>query len=217
MLFLAGPNEFGRAREELPKSELGRALLTAYGSLGYQGIYLNPDAAAWLAGLKSPLPPEFIPVKAPEVRRVRVGGLLVGVVFLPSLPLGSEFPDTATLKAIRNTAANLRGETSLVIGVSPWGAKAERKFLDDEGAVFDLLLGAGFGGGNMGRAMAEDKTLWLRAYSRGKVVQLVHLKALPGQTGNWNVGTDTQTVVHPLNEQATEDPATADLFRNIAK
>ena len=91
--------------------------------------------------------------------------------------------------------------------------------MEEEGAVFDLLLGAGPGGGNMGRAMAEDKTLWLRAYSRGKVVQLVHLKALPGQTGDrdWNVRDAVRTVVRPLDEQTAEDLATAALLRDLAE
>jgi hypothetical protein len=219
-LFLAGPGEFGRAGEEQPDSTLGRALLKAYDSLGYQGIYLAPETANWLTGLKNPLPPEFISVgKVPEVRRERVGGLLVGVTFLPPLPSETGLPDATTLAAIRNAAATLREDTNLVIGVSPWGSKAERAFLEEEGAVFDLLLGAGFGGGNMGRTMAQDKTLWLRAYSRGKVVQLVHLTALPQQAKDqdWNARKDTRTVVHRLDEQMATDPATAALFRGISK
>ncbi len=219
-MFLTGPGEFGRTGEELPDSTLGRALLKAYDSLGYQGIYLAPETANWLTGLKGPLQPEFIPVgKVPEVRRERVGGLLVGVIFLPPLPPGTGFPNAATLATVRNAAIHLRADTNLVIGVSPWGSKAERKFQEEEGAVFDLLLGAGFGGGNMGRTMAEDKTLWLRAYSRGKVVQLVHLTALPKQAGDrgWNARTDARIVVHPLDEQTTEDRATAALFRGISQ
>lgn len=187
-----------------------RELAGAYGFLEYDlGVALKGEAT-WLADNGARLPEGWRALgDAPEVVRLVAGELRLGVVLFPE----SSKPGGSLQAEVAAAAQALHGDVDLVVGVSPWGEDAEKEFLTSNGAVFDLLLGAGRGRGSGMRLAAGGQTLWLRPVFDGWGVARLDILAKPGPEGGWREGQDYTFVVQWLDDKVAED---AQLARKLS-
>lgn len=68
---------------------------------------------------------------------------------------------------------------NLIIGLSTWGSTKEEEFITSQPNTVDILLGSGDGPGYTGLYLEENKVLWVRAFARGKAVNLIRIPTLP--------------------------------------
>ena len=190
------------------------AVAKAHERLGYDVFVLTPAEVKVLADNKA-APPKGATVldAAPATRILNIGGKAVGIVLFPmpkdvSAPVPDKLMD-ATAKA----ASELRGKVALVVGVSPWGALDEEAFINSRAGAVDVLLGSGGGSGFPSRTSKDGKTLWTRAYIKGKTINRLDLAALPGTSGfTWKIGDNFTAKVQPLDEAFPQDAAIEALF-----
>ena len=197
-----------------PEPDKLPAVAKAHERLAYDVMVVTPQEVQVLADKKTAPPKDAIILgPTPATRVTTIGGKAVGLVFFPmpkdvSAPVPDKLMD-ATAKA----AAELRGKVALVVGVSPWGALDEEAFINSRAGAVDVLLGSGGGSGFASRTSKDGKTLWTRAYIKGKTVNRLELLALPGQTGfAWKVGENFAAKVEPLDEAFPQDPSIEQLF-----
>jgi len=197
-----------------PEPEKLPAIAAAHERLGYDVMTITPQEVALLAGKKATPPKGAVVLdQTPATRVATIGGQSIGLVFFPmpkdiSAPISDKLMD-ATAKA----AAELRGKVALVVGISPWGALDEEAFINTKTGAVDVLLGSGGGSGFASRTSKDGKTLWTRAYIKGKTVNRLDLLALPGTPGFiWKNGGNFTAKVDPLDEAFPQDPSIEQLF-----
>ncbi|MEA4857649.1 MAG: hypothetical protein AAGU21_22270 [Solidesulfovibrio sp.] len=190
------------------------AVAKAHERLAYDVFALTPAEVKVLADNKAAPPAGAVVLdQAPVGKILTIGGKAIGLVYFPmpkdvSAPVPDRLMD-ATAKA----AAELRGKTALVVGVSPWGAIDEEAFINTRGGAVDVLLGSGGGSGFASRTSKDGKTLWTRAYIKGKTINRLDLLALPGAKDfAWKIGENFTAKVQPLDEAYPQDAAIEALF-----
>lgn len=215
VLLLSGPFEIlpdGPERKPDPKRL--PAVSQAMTLLGYAAGALNPDEADYLKNGDAPIPAGFTVLGSePSTAIVQVGGLSIGIVFFPVSPNPKAAAPPALADAVDRTAKALRPKVKLVIGLSGWGMGDEQAFLDAHPDALDLLLGSGPNAGTAGRTSSSGKTLWARAYIKGKTINRLDILTLPGAPGFvWKSGTDFNADVVSLDDQYPADPAIQRMF-----
>jgi len=190
------------------------AIVKADAQIGYDVCAITPPEVQVLAGQKT-APPKGCTVlsEEPQTTIVTVSGKPVGIVFFP-MPKNVSAPVPEKLMAATAKAAKaLRDKTAMVVGVSPWGALDEEAFVNSRPGVVDVLLGSGGGSGFGARTPKGGKTLWTRAYIKGKTVNRLDLLALPGSPGfAWKSGETFEAQVLPLDTAYPQDKAIESLF-----
>lgn len=190
------------------------AVAKAHERLGYDVFALTPDEVKVLAANKAATPAGAVVLDAsPQTKLLTVGGKTVGVVYFP-MPkdVSAPVPDKL-MEATAKAAADLRAKAALVVGVSPWGAIDEEAFINTRSGAVDVLLGSGGGSGFASRTSKDSKTLWTRAYIKGKTINRLDLLALPGGGGfTWKIGENFTAKVQPLDEAFPQDAAIEGLF-----
>lgn len=192
------------------------AVVTAHERLAYDAMILAPAEANLLASGKTAPPKGAVVLgDTPATRIVSVGGRTVGLVLFPMPKDPSATVPEKLMDATAKAAAGLRGKADLIVGVSPWGALDEEAFINSRTGALDVLLGSGGGSGFASRTSKDGKTLWTRAYIKGKTVNRLDLMALPGAAGQaftWKLGDNFAAKVDPLDEAYPQDPAIEKLF-----
>ncbi len=190
------------------------AVAKAHERLAYDAFVLTPAEVKVLADNKAATPAGAVVLdQAPVSKILTIGGKAIGLVYFPmpkdiSAPVPDRLMD-ATAKA----AAELRGKTALVVGISPWGALDEEAFINTRTGAVDVLLGSGGGSGFASRTSKDGKTLWTRAYIKGKTINRLDLLALPGAKDfAWKIGENFTAKVQPLDEAYPQDAAIEALF-----
>ncbi|MFW6235708.1 MAG: hypothetical protein ACOC24_02885 [Desulfovibrionales bacterium] len=163
-----------------------------------QGLWLAPEEAG----------------KSVIVERA---GLQIAVFFLPSLQDSFILPNTAMRNQIDALAADLKGKSDLLIGISPWGAQGERFYLENGNPRFDILLGAGNGPGLNGQLLNKGKTLWVRPYTKGQAVQKIEVlaSAVKNPETAWKIGANMTFASLPLRETMPEDSETQTVLQGL--
>ena len=142
-----------------------------------------------------------------------VAGKSVGLVLFPMLRDVSAPVPEKLMDVTAKAAAALRGKVALVVGVSPWGALDEEAFINSRPGAVDVLLGSGGGSGFPARTSKDGKTLWTRAYIKGKTVNRLDLFALPGARDfTWKTEGAYKAQVTPLDTAYPQDQAIEALF-----
>lgn len=198
-----------------PEPDKIPAIATAQGRIGYDAALLSPAEAKLLADKKAAIPSPFTLLTGePQTKVVSVGGKSVGLVFFP-MPQNESAPvPDKLMAAVAKAAGALRGKTALVIGVSPWGALDEEAFVNTRPGVVDVLLGSGGGSGFGARTPKGGKTLWTRAYIKGKTVNRLDLMSLPGTPDFvWKPGQTFTAQVVPLDTAYPQDQDIERLFQ----
>lgn len=220
-LFIAGPFEFSSLLPEDAHSNgpahLAKYLTAAYSWLNYSLGYLAPADAQWLQMNDARLPSNWMVGGSrlrTAIKKVKAGR--VGFILLPTLPDSQKFVSEDQYTKIQETALKLRQKVSLVVGISPWGYLAEKKFLDSHPPLFDILLGGGKGPGLGGRLTNEKKTLWLRAYSQGRAVSILHVISFPDRKAphwEWQPGHNIIPDYRPLRDDIPHEPQMVKLLQ----
>ena len=216
VLAVAGPWEFLPEVSAAPP-EPGKlpAVAKAHERLAYDALAVTPQEAKVLSEQKS-LPPKgaVLLEDAPVTRIVIVGGVAVGLLYFPMPKDVSAVVPDKLMDATAKAAAELRAKTALVVGISPWGALDEEAFINTRSGAVDVLLGSGGGSGFASRTSKDGRTLWTRAYIKGKTLNRLDLLALPGKSGfTWKIGENFTAKVDPLDENFPQDPAVEALLK----
>jgi hypothetical protein len=209
-LAVAGPWEFVPEVAAAPP-EPGKlpAVAKAHEKLAYDALAVTPQESAILSANKAALPKGATVLgDAPTTSVVTVGGKAVGLVFFPMPKDISAAVPEKLMDATARAAGDLRGKVALVVGISPWGALDEEAFINAKNGAVDVLLGSGGGSGFASRTSKDGRTLWTRAYIKGKTLNRLDLTALPGAPGfAWKIGENFTAKVDPLDENFPQDPA----------
>jgi hypothetical protein len=166
-------------------------------------VHVTPEENRWLdfKGAKLPQNTVVAGEKPASMTFVR-GGKTIGVVVFPALPRGAEKAPPAMEQAVAAAAEALRQTTDLVVGMSSWGEKAEAHFLVAQDHVLHMLLGSGPGKGLLGRLTNDDKSLWVRAYSRGIAINRIDVLKWPSGDTDWvwSFGNNFMVRILPLGD-----------------
>lgn len=200
--------------DKKPEARRLPAISQALTRIGYDAGALLPDEAAFLASADAPIPAGFTVLgPAPQTKVVKVAGTTVGIVFFPPPPDLTKSAPPAIGEAVAKAASELRPSVRLVIGLSGLGMPDEEAFLAAHPDALDVLLGSGISAGTAARVAPQGKTLWSRAYTRGKTVNRLDLLALPeGAAFAWTPGGNFKADVVNLDEAYPADPEIKKLF-----
>jgi len=186
----------------------------AYALLGYDAGALTPAEADAVKKSGATMPAAFGVIgPEPEVTTVQAGGVPIGIVRFPAGPPAGKSIPAGLADQTAAAAAALRGKVRLVVGLSDWGTTDEAAFVRAHPGAVDVLLGSGPGLGAAGSVAGDGKTLWSRAYTRGKTINRLDLFTLPETTHFvWTPQTGYQADVISLDEQFPADPEIQKLF-----
>lgn len=194
-VFISGGHEFlnptpGAQEPKKTTKEWCEALTKAYNELDYTYVAMTKAEKEWF-DKNCGVPKGFTAFgDEPTTAIVKHGNYKIGIVNFPDLPADTDMvPEDVTAK-LNEAADTLRKECNLVIGLAPWGVKLEQKWLAVTDQNFDIVYGTGPGPGLSSRTVNADKTLWLRAYSKGMLLNIVHMRQWPkvGEKVVWQRG-----------------------------
>lgn len=208
VLAVAGPWEFlPEVAAAPPEPAKLPAVVKAHERLAYDAMAVAPQEAKVLAEHQSLLPKGAVLLgDAPATRIVIVSGVAVGLLYFPMPKDVSAVVSDKLMDATAKAAAELRAKAALVVGVSPWGAIDEEVFINTRNGAVDVLLGSGGGSGFASRTSKDGRTLWTRAYIKGKTLNRLDLLAMPGKPGFvWRIGENFTAKVDPLDENFPQD------------
>ncbi|KHK04538.1 hypothetical protein NY78_0319 [Desulfovibrio sp. TomC] len=190
------------------------AISQALTQIGYSAGTLLPDEAAYLKSADAPIPAGFTVVApTPRTTVIEAAGRPIGIVFFPPPPDLTKPAPPAIGDAVAEAAKELRAKAQLVIGLSGLGMMDEEAFLAAHPDALDILLGSGINAGNAGKVGPGGKTLWARAYTRGKTVNRLDLFVLPGAADfTWTPNGAFKAEVINLDEAYPADPDIKKLF-----
>ena len=182
--------------------------------LRYDAGAILPSEAAYLQSADAPIPVGFTVLgDKPATAVLDKGGVKVGIVFFPAPADLTKPTPSAVGEAVAEAARKLRPSAALVIGVSGIGMIDEEAFLAAHPGVLDVLLGSGLNAGTAGRPGPGGKTLFARAYTRGKTVNRLDLYQLPGGPDfAWKPNENFKAEVVNLDEAYPADPEIKKLF-----
>lgn len=222
-LVIAGPYEFladdpftygsyapDRAKNSLPAPEYARLALSVHNLLRVNCGWLSHKAGDWLHKATGSLPLGFRVVGSePLVQILDTASGKIGVVLFPEGRKPGSAPDAATVQKTLAAGKTLAGKVRLVIGVSPWGYKAERDFLKKAEGVYGCILGGGEGIGFDFFLRETPKVLWIRPDSQGRGVNILELLTLPGlgEAPRWKQNSTFRAYLEFLDDQFPADPA----------
>lgn len=223
-LALAGAYEFVPTPDytslKPPTPEVARVLFQAYESLDYDLVLLTPAEERLLREAGVDIPESWVTASSrPGMVELNKAGLRIGVVIFPFVDPPMDTPPTLLMRQVADKAGRLRERCDLVIGLSAWGGMAEKRFLNQAGPVFDVLLGSGPGPGLAGGLFAGARTFWTRPTSRGKSVNAFGVAALPRRDGDWQwiKEKNIHLLFKPMDETVVPDPSLAELFDKLPK
>ena len=182
--------------------------------LGYDAGAILPSEAEYLKSADAPLPTGFTVLgDKPATAVLDKGGVKVGIVFFPAPADLTKPTPPAIGDAVAEAAKKLRPTAALIIGVSGIGMIDEEAFLAAHPGVLDVLLGSGLNAGTAGRPGPGGKTLFARAYTRGKTINRLDLYQLPsGADFVWKPNENFKAEVVNLDEAYPADPEIKKLF-----
>lgn len=183
------------------------ALIAAHGHMKYDLFMLAASERGW----KVPFA-ELYPLHEPKliVRSVPEGNL--AFVLFPEKNMSE-----ADEERLFRFAEELRqsGRYNLIIGISSWGEEREQDFLGRRGEVFDMVFGSGEGPGYSGLYLRDNRVLWVRPFTKGKVVLAVTMPELPkpGTKAVWEPDASVMVHSYPLTGDHVADPEVEKLFK----
>jgi len=155
------------------------------------------------------LPKGFASVQdKPIIKKISPNGIRLAFVLFPELPKGAEYAPSAMVKAVLEAGRSVR-DSDIVIGVSPWGFKAEGRALSSFEGVFDILLGGGVGAPfPLDVPQFAPSVAWSRSDSDGRNIIVLSIADTHfSRPHTWIKGVDIWAREIPLNATIPEDKA----------
>ena len=108
----------------------------------------------------------------------------------------------------------LRQNNDLVIGISPWGSRQERIFLEAAKGAYDIILGGGPGKGMRGNMDISGSVLWARGFAKGKMAAVIDLLVWPRRQPDWEwfEGFNVRFPLVPLDHTIPSAPKTLSIL-----
>lgn len=215
-LVIAGPSEFYADRleaDEAHAAKIGPALHAAFGRMPYTAVYVSPVAMAdfqkhGMAALGNGV----VVADKPVTELFRVGGMVAACVFLPA-GLGEDGgPTPEQVLAAQVAAREAAAGADVVIGISPWGMRAENRLAGEFAGYFHIILGGGVGIAVPGQASGgagAPGPLWVRSDRRGRAINVVDIFSLPATGSAWLEGIHFSSRLVFLEPELVEDSAVA--------
>ena len=223
MAVIAGPYEFsadkyytewavngkpGDGKSSPPAEEAVRTL-KAHTLLNIDAGWISPVSARWLKEKAGKNPPGYHEVNADPLTRILSTSVgKIGLVFFPQGPVPGRAPTAEQEKKVLAAGRSLQSRTVMVIGVSPWGAIGEKRFLPKAQGVFACILGGGEGVAFAQSLEQGPDLLWLRPDSQGRAVNVVELLELPKAGAHkWRENITFRASLEFLDASFPSDPA----------
>jgi hypothetical protein len=211
-LRIAGPYELTKWNPTQPLDpERITPLIRGYEHLSYDLGVLGTSESNALAILSGTQPGTWFRVDSlPQVHSIQTEmGLLFAVVF-QDLEANTH-PGESIVGELLTTLSGLRKEhpDALIVGISSWGRENERLFVENHEGSCDILLGSGPGPGLIAAFSTHAKTLWTRAYSKGRTVTKIEIREFPSSDVSltWNTGRNISAQLVLLGKKIQENPA----------
>ena len=211
-LRIAGPYELAKWPPARPlDAERVKPLIRGYELLAYDLGVLGTSEASALPLLAKDQPQTWLRADShPHIHPMTTAmGSVMAVVFPTLQPDGT--PSESMLSELVTTLTDLRHShpKALLVGISSWGREHERRFLDDHEGRCDILLGSGPGPGLTSVFSSHAKTLWTRAYTKGRTVNKIEIREFPSPSAsfNWKNGRNISTKLLVLGEKIQDNPA----------
>lgn len=172
--------------------------------------WLSGKAADWFQQATGALPVGYREVgKEPVVQILDTEAGKIGVVLFPEGARPGSGADLQTEQKVLEAGKSLRGKVRLIVGVSPWGYRAERDFIRKWGNVFGCILGGGEGIGFDFSLKEHPGVLWLRPDSQGRAINIVEFLELPAldSAPKWKENTTFRAYLQFLDEDYPSDQA----------
>jgi len=191
-LVVAGPNEFYADRSDTDAEQAATfapALHQAFGRMPYTAVYVSPAAMADFQrhGLP-PLPHGVSVVDTPVTEIFRMGAMTAACVFLPAGTDKNGGPTPEQVLTAQTAAREAAVKADVVIGISPWGMRAENFLAPSLTGYFHIVFGGGPGIAVPGQASGNAGVpgpLWVRSDRRGRAVSVVDIFSLPAAGSAW--------------------------------
>lgn len=215
-LVVGGPYEFRsflKAQAEGSEAE-AKALAKAYGMFDYDLLCLSPDERMWMQKHVGSIPEGWETLQdRPQTRVLEAGGLKFGFVLFPMPQQAQAGAHADMARWVTASADELRREVDIVLGISPWGERAERNFLREHDDAFDVLMGVGPGMGS-GYAMSPGgKTVWLRSFFDGRGILLLEIMDdFVANPQNFAGGGSFRVTKRELDGSVKYDPVVSNIF-----
>jgi hypothetical protein len=212
-LRIAGPYEFAQ-RHPVHAWDPQRLeiLARAYERLDYHLGVLGPSETGAMSLLATMQPDTWFQAGSqPQTRFLSTSRGLVAAVIFPALDreAGSSFEALVTRLAVTISGIRQRHPKALVVGISAWGRKHERQFMDRHEGLCDILLGSGPGSGLTSTLSTHGKTLWSRAFTKGRTVNKLTIKEFPSPDSSfhWKTGQNIGVKLVVLDQRIQDNPA----------
>lgn len=213
---MSGGFEYIRPQGSPQPKETLTALAAAYDRMEYDVGLLTPDEAQLFSRL-GVTPPAWQKTADQEpFYSIPVEDKVVGFVRFPSLKEGEEMPSDALVSEITALLKRKRGGVDLLIALSDWGWQAEREYYEkDPEVVPDFLLGSGYGSGINGRLRADNRSVWVRPYDKGRSVCVIEVFKWqkPENPFAWKVTINYKTSSVGLNDDIEANKGVDALFQ----
>nr|WP_141721107.1 hypothetical protein [Desulfoplanes formicivorans] len=137
-------------------------------------------------------------------------GLVLAVIF-PALDTTKEPLPPSMSRELVTTLTSLRKNhpKALIVGISSWGRQHERRFVDQHEGLCDILLGSGPGSGLTSTLSTHARTLWTRAFTKGRTVNKMTIKEFPSPNSSfhWQTGRNIAVKLVVLDDKIQNNPA----------
>lgn len=182
--------------------------------MDYDIFLMSPSDLAVFRNTGTAVPRSWTqPLDRPELIVKAVPGGSLAFVLFPD----TGQPDPDMEKELTRFTRDLRqsGQFNLIIGVSTWGATRESLFIEQSEPVFDIVLGSGEGPGYPGLYLRDNHVLWLRSFTKGKIVLSVTIPELPaaGTKAVWDPEVNARTQSLTLDDAVPSDPKIEAIFK----
>ncbi len=204
-----GAKPAAKADPIYPAKEKATLALKAYDYLKVDAGRISPYTAKWLKKTVGDIPAGFSIVDDdPRSVTLKTKAGEIAILFFPVGENPGRTPSEDQYEEVLKAGRKLKFSADLVIGISPWGMKAEHDFLTRAQGVFDCLLGGG-----EGPAFAQSingvapGVLWARSDVSGRAINVITIQELPphGQPGNWLEGVTFKASLTYLEAKQTPD------------
>ena len=216
-LRIAGPYEFTRGNIPGPARNPENApLIAGYCALNYSLGILAPGESDIGRVLKSENPDIWMSLSEVPLGQTlgTDSGRVTVVVFPADKKTGT--PTEKMLQELQNTLTQLYNDprNQLIVGISPWGKKYEQAFLTNHPGLCDILLGSGPGPGLTSSLSHDRRTMWVRAYSKGRTVSRIQVERFPVRVpvSTWSDGQTIKARLMLLNEKVQANPEMQKIF-----
>jgi hypothetical protein len=203
---------FEMTRPERPSGSPGSftQLKRIFETLDYDLGVLDADVARHMRETGDGPPQGWMSVASQAHCKIfPVNGSKVGFLVFPPSP---DQPDFSRITAL---AQKMGSNLSLLVGISPWGAGKERKFLRETPGALDILLGGGPGPSFKAKYPGAGRTIWIRPYSEGKAIHSIRLSGLDSRAPQepWKPRKNCTIRLIMLKESISQKPSIEEIIR----